>query len=119
MYNADWHVPQYCNGGAWVAMGKSGVSTAINGGLIHYWKLNEAPGAITAIDSAGVLNLTKSGTADFTASGEVNNALSLPDDATQKYFSAATPADMLGKSQLTLSAWFKRARPGSYVDVGQ
>jgi hypothetical protein len=40
-------------------------------GLIHWWKLDEAPGATTAVDSAGSANMTLGGTAAFTTSGKI------------------------------------------------
>jgi len=95
-----------------------GTSGDIKTGLIHYWKLDEAPGTTTAADSAGTATLSKTGTVDFTTSGKINNGLSLPSDSTLKYLSAASFADIDGASTLTMSLWFKRATSTSVLEVG-
>ena len=95
------------------------LSGDIQTGLIHYWKLDEAPGATTAIDIAGGANITLAGTATFATGGKVNNDLSLPNDSSAKPSTVATPANILGKSTLTISEWVKRAAAGSYVQLGQ
>jgi len=78
-------------------------------GLIHWWKLDEAPGATTMMDSAGTANLTRDpGTATFVA-GKVGNALFLPADGTENDSYVATPPDVLGKTALTMSYWNRRS----------
>jgi hypothetical protein len=92
------------------------VDSPFTSGLIHYWPVDEAPGATVAVDMIGGANATLAGTATFVA-GHNGNALfsgaggfaSVP----------ATPADMLGRSQVTVSAWFKRAAPNGEEQVGQ
>jgi hypothetical protein len=115
IYNGGYGVVQYCNGGAWIGIGRV---ANLTGGLIHWWKLDEAPGATTAADSVGGTTLSKTGTVDFTASGMVNGALYLPNDSTVKNFSAASPADIAGVSTLTESMWFRRAASSSVVQIG-
>jgi len=89
-------------------------------GLIHYWSLDQAPGATLAVDSLGRANITLAGTAAFSNSSAVGSgALNLPRDGTSKCSGVTTPADMLGQSQLTLSMWYKRACANCVVETGQ
>src|SRR5438309_678388 len=64
-------------------------------GLVHWWRLDEAPGSTTAVDSAGGTTLTKQGNPDF-APGKINNAASFPAGGIglNNYFEASTPANM-------------------------
>jgi hypothetical protein len=74
MYNADWHVPQYCNGGAWIIMGTPGVPLSIQNGLAGWWKLDDGSGT-SAADSSGN---GKTGTlvnAPTWTTGNINGAL--------------------------------------------
>ncbi len=90
-------------------------------GLIHYWKLDEAPGATTAADSAGATTLTKGGTGfDFTASGKFNNAATFPNNGQFKWVRKnPSPNDITGASALTISMWFKRGAAGAVLQTGQ
>jgi hypothetical protein len=105
IYNGGYRTFQYCNGGAWQKMGGAGDTAT---GLIHWWKLDETSGTVAA-DSIGGANITLAGTATFATGGMVNNDLNLPNDSTAKPSVITTPSDMLGKSALTMSMWFKRA----------
>lgn len=97
-----------------------GTSGDITTGLIHYWKLDEAPGTATAADSVGGTTLTKTGSPDF-AAGKINNAASFPAGGTglNNYFEAATPANMQNQSAETMSMWFKRNAAGDAVQIGR
>ena len=96
-----------------------GTSGDIQSGLIHYWKLDESPVATVAGDTVGGANITLAGTAAFAAGGKINNDLYLPNDSTVKGSGVTTPADMLGKSALTMALWLKRACAGCVVETGQ
>jgi hypothetical protein len=89
---------------------------ALPSGLIHYWPLDEAPGATVAVDLVGGANATLSGTAQFVA-GRRGDALY--SGAGGFATIAATPADMLGRSQLTLSGWFLRSAVNGVEQCGQ
>ena len=91
------------------ASGGRGGDASMIAGLIHWWKLDEAPGATMMADSAGGANLTRDpGTATFVA-GKLGNALLLPADGTENNSHVATPTDVLGQTALTLSYWNKRS----------
>lgn len=97
-----------------------GESGDIKSNLIHYWKLDEPPGATTAADSAGGATLTVDSPATFT-SGKISNAYQAEpsgNPASHGNAHVTMPADMLGKSQLTMSMWFKDVAPPTNVDLG-
>jgi hypothetical protein len=81
IYSSDYHVPQYCNGGTWVAMGTAGVPGSILNGLVGWWKLDDGSSGttpITAADSSGNGNTgTLTNSAVWTSSGKISNALTV------------------------------------------
>jgi len=86
--------------------------------LIHWWKLNEAPGSTTAVDSAGSANGTIQGSAVFTPNGKDGNGLFLSNSATAGV-SLTTPVDLLSKNHLSFSFWFKRTALGTNMQFGK
>jgi hypothetical protein len=86
-------------------------------GLVHYWPLDEPVGAPTATDVVGGAIATLSGPASFVAQGQRGGALA----SNAGGFAAVTttPNDLLGVSQITLSAWLKRSAPNRKEQVGQ
>jgi len=113
MYNSGYHVPQYCDGTNWVAMGPQGAGGSGCGapstGLVGWWKFDEASGT-SAADATGNGNtgtLTSSN-ASFVA-GEINNAISLSNVNTTSggLVAAANPSNFAFafNHAFTLAAW--------------
>ncbi len=123
IFNQDYRVMQYCDSKLWMSVGTPAYNPlplAPTSGLIHWWKLDDTYGSGTAADSAGSATITMSGTSSFNNVAEYGSgALYFPNDGTAKLNNVTTPADMLGKSAVTLSMWYKRAQAGSYLSVGQ
>jgi hypothetical protein len=100
LYNADKHVPQFCDGASWIPMAE-GYPTS---GLVGYWKLDDSSGT-SAIDSSGDGNTgTLTGGATWGA-GKVNGALSF--DGTSGYMSVPNAASLSGMANLTITTWIK------------
>ena len=93
------------------------LDAALPAGLIHHWQLDEAPGATVAIDAVAGANATVMPPATFVTNGQRGGALY---SAAGGFASVpATPSDMLGRAQLTVSGWFRRAGPSMIEQIGQ
>jgi hypothetical protein len=105
VYNSDKHTLQYCDGTNWISAG--GTSTATTNGLVGWWNLDEGSGT-SAADSSGNGNTgTTQNTPTWTASGEINGALTL-NGTNQDVAATETPSLILAGSW-TASAWVKVA----------
>jgi hypothetical protein len=105
MYNNDYHLYQFCDGTNWVAMGPTGAGSATSyapsGGLVGWWKLDEASGTVAA-DSSGNSN---TGTASGTTivAGKIGNARSF--NGTSDYVAVGNPASLQIAGDITMCAW--------------
>lgn len=119
IYNADYHVMQYCNGTAWKAMGKVGGTTAVSdvtSGIFGWWKLDDGGSGTTpttAADSSGsgyTGTLTNGPT--WTSSGKINNALTF--NGTSQYVTLPS-AVLPSNNNFTVSLWFKTTSNGVMI----
>jgi len=86
-------------------------------GLVHYWALDEPPGAAAASDAIGGLTATLVAPAAFTTAGHRGDALASNAGGYASLPSA--PPEVVGVAALTLSAWMQRAGPNQKEQVGQ
>jgi hypothetical protein len=102
LYNADKHVPQFCDGTNWIPMAE-GYPTS---GLVGWWKLDETSGTSAADSSGnantGTLKPTGGPYPTWTTSGKINNALTF--NGTTQYVEVNDAAS-LDLSLWTVSAW--------------
>lgn len=87
-------------------------------GLIHHWPVDEAPGDLVAHDIVGGADAMLSSPAAFNTSIKMVGSASLASNAGGLAY-VLIPADLVGKSQLTMSAWFKRNAPNGVEQLGQ
>jgi hypothetical protein len=125
MYNADYHVPQYCDGTNWIAMGPRGVGgsgcRAPASGLVGWWKFDETSGT-SASDSSGNGNTgTLSASNAAFAAGRINNGLSLTNvnANTSGLVNIANPSNFAFdyNTPFTLAAWIYRTDSTVETDI--
>lgn len=113
IYNADYHVMQYCNGTRWRAMGANpGTTPDVTTNRAGYWKFDDGSGA-TATDSSGNGNNgTLINTPSWITNGKISGALSL--NGTNQSVQVADAASLRMATSFTIAAWVKPdAVPGS------
>jgi hypothetical protein len=114
MYNSASHVPQFCNGTNWHAMGPRGAGGSGCGvgpvnGLVGWWKFDETSGT-SAADATGNGNTgtLSASNATWTA-GEINNTVSLSNTNTTSggLVNLANPSNFAFEitNAFTLAAW--------------
>jgi hypothetical protein len=112
LYNSYYHVPQFCDGTRWIAMGPQGAggtNYAPTSGLVGWWKLDESSGP-SAADATGNGNTgTWTNSPTYTASGKINGALTFA-NATDTYVDVANPSNFAFErtNAFTLAAWIYR-----------
>ena len=87
-------------------------------GLIHHWPCDETPGSTIAQDIVGGANATMTNPASFDTTTKQVGSASLASNA-GGFAYVLIPSDLVGKTQLTMSAWFKRAAPNGVEQLGQ
>ncbi|HTL36510.1 MAG TPA: LamG domain-containing protein [Kofleriaceae bacterium] len=87
-------------------------------GLIHHWPVDELPGELVAHDIVGGADATMTNPASFDTTIKQVGAASLASNA-GGFAYVPIPADLVGKTQLTMSAWFKRSAPSAVEQLGQ
>jgi Concanavalin A-like lectin/glucanases superfamily len=109
IYNGPYRMYQYCNGGAWIGIGK--VSN-LTGGLVGWWKLDETSGT-SAADATGNGNTGTLTNGPTWTTGMNNGALTLV-AASSQYVSVPDAASLQLAGSWTVSTWVKfSAFPGS------
>jgi hypothetical protein len=111
MYNSAYHVPQYCDGITWHAMGQQGAggtgcgTTPSSSGLAGWWKFNDGSGT-SAVDSSGNGNTgTTQNTPAWTTTGPNGGGLTF--NGTSQYVQVPDAASLELTGSWTLSAWVK------------
>ena len=108
IYNGDYRVVEYCNGGSWIRTSQVGAGDTTTG-LVGWWKLDDGSGT-SAADSSGNSN---TGTLDnspvWTTSGMNGGALTFPGSGAGQDVRAGNPASLQITGSITLTAWINAA----------
>jgi Concanavalin A-like lectin/glucanases superfamily len=116
VYNTNYHVLQYCNGGTWVSIGGPVANTTT--GLVGWWKLDDGAGT-SAADFSGNGNTGTTVNTPTWTTGMNGGALTF--NGTNQRVTLANAADLFGTGPATISAWvYPTAFPApiSYIFTG-